>query len=103
MWQFTSSGRLDGYGGNLDLNIFYGDETARDKYAGVSSNVTEQSEPTPAPQSTLKHHIGEYVEFGSCYASSTAKVGWRLMEEPWFRILKKERSQLFTREPITPI
>ena len=24
LWQFTSSGRLDGYSGNLDLNAFYG-------------------------------------------------------------------------------
>ena len=24
MWQWTSSGRLDGYGGNLDCNMFYG-------------------------------------------------------------------------------
>lgn len=26
MWQFTSSGRLDGYSGNLDLNVFFGSE-----------------------------------------------------------------------------
>lgn len=25
MWQWTSSGRLDGYGGNLDCDLFYGD------------------------------------------------------------------------------
>lgn len=77
MWQFTSSGCLDGYSGKLDCNVFYGDETAWDKYAGVADNVADQpAEPTPAPQPTLKHHIGEYVNFGSCYASSTAKVGW---------------------------
>ncbi len=77
MWQFTSSGRLDGYTGNLDCNVFYGDEAAWDKYAGTSGNVADQpSEPTPESQPTLKHKIGEYVEFGSCYASSTAKVGW---------------------------
>lgn len=72
MWQYTSSGRLDGYSGNLDCNIFYGDQTAWDKYVGVGSHNANQS----APQPTLKHHIGEYVEFGSCYASSTAKIGW---------------------------
>ena len=75
MWQFTSSGRLDGYSGSLDCNVFYGDLAAWDKYAGVS-NVIDPVEPTPAPTPTLKHKIGEYVEFGSCYASSTAKVGW---------------------------
>lgn len=77
MWQFTSSGRLDGYSGDLDCNVFYGDLAAWDKYAGVTDNVANQpAEPTPAPQSTLKHKIGEYVTFGSCYSSSTAKVGW---------------------------
>ena len=74
MWQFTSTGRLDGYNANLDCNIFYGDCDAWDKYAGVSNTVNQPAEP--APQPTLKHHVGEYVSFGSCYASSTAKVGW---------------------------
>lgn len=32
-WQFTSRGRLDGYHGNLDLNLFYGDKEAWGKYA----------------------------------------------------------------------
>jgi len=33
MFQYTSSGRLKGYSGNLDLDIFYGSKTAWDKYA----------------------------------------------------------------------
>ena len=33
-WQFCSDGKLPGYGGNLDLNIFYGDEGAWHRYAG---------------------------------------------------------------------
>ena len=37
MWQYTSKGRLNGYNGNLDLNEFYGDETAWDKYAGKTT------------------------------------------------------------------
>ena len=32
-WQFTSEGRLAGFNGNLDLNVFYGDAEAWDKYA----------------------------------------------------------------------
>lgn len=31
MWQWTSSGRLDGYGGNLDCDEFYGDKADWDK------------------------------------------------------------------------
>lgn len=37
MWQFTSTGRLDGYNGNLDLDLFFGDVTAWNKYAGVNT------------------------------------------------------------------
>lgn len=36
-WQFTSSGRISGYGGNLDCNVFYGSAAAWDKYAGGSA------------------------------------------------------------------
>lgn len=32
MWQFTSTGRLKGYNGNLDLNVFFGDEDDFRKY-----------------------------------------------------------------------
>lgn len=38
MYQYTSSGRLPGWGGNLDFNIFYGDENAWDAYAGVTDS-----------------------------------------------------------------
>ncbi|WP_136314305.1 GH25 family lysozyme [Actinomyces procaprae] len=39
MWQYTSSGRINGYGGNLDLNVFYGDKAAWARYAGSTSTV----------------------------------------------------------------
>lgn len=32
-WQFCSDGRLKGYDGNLDLDLFYGDEKAWNAYA----------------------------------------------------------------------
>ena len=32
MWQWTSVGRLNGYSGNLDCNVFYGDKPAWDAY-----------------------------------------------------------------------
>lgn len=35
-WQFCSDGKLKGYSGLLDLDIFYGDENAWSKYAGSS-------------------------------------------------------------------
>lgn len=47
MWQWTSSGRLSGYGGNLDCNVFYGDRSTWDAYVGkpistVKPKKTEQ-------------------------------------------------------------
>lgn len=42
--QYSGTGRLPGYNGNLDMNKAYMDATAWDKYAGA----TEQK-PTPAP------------------------------------------------------
>lgn len=52
-WQFTSSGRLSGYSGNLDLDVFYGDKAAWDRYAGAkaSSDATEQKPSTPVTPS----------------------------------------------------
>lgn len=37
LWQWTSVGRLNGFGGNLDCSIFYGDRATWDKYVGGSS------------------------------------------------------------------
>lgn len=47
MWQWTSTGRIDGYDGNLDCDIFYGDAEAWRKYAKASTAATE---PPTAPQ-----------------------------------------------------
>lgn len=46
MHQYTSTGRINGWGGNLDLSLFYGDENAWRAYAGT----TGQSAPTPQVQ-----------------------------------------------------
>lgn len=39
MYQYTSSGRLSGWGGNLDLNVFYGNAAAWDAYAGGKASA----------------------------------------------------------------
>ncbi len=49
IWQWTSTGRLDGYGGNLDLNEAYGDAKTWAAYAGNGSAPEPQPAPTPAP------------------------------------------------------
>lgn len=48
--QYSSSGRLPGYGGNLDLNKFYGDGSVYDKYvtgdgSGSTAAPSQPSDP----------------------------------------------------------
>lgn len=61
MWQWTSSGRLNGYNGNLDCNVFYGDGTTWDAYAGKSTSVTK---PHPKPASKTTSQLAEEVIAG---------------------------------------
>lgn len=53
MWQWTSTGRLNGYSGNLDCNVFYGDGNTWDKYAGKSGTASKPA-PAPAPAPARK-------------------------------------------------
>jgi GH25 family lysozyme M1 (1,4-beta-N-acetylmuramidase) len=65
MWQWTSTGRLNGYAGDLDCDIAYLTPDQWDKYAGVQptpavvsaplstpATPTVQPVPTPTPSST---------------------------------------------------
>ena len=47
--QYSSAGALPNYGGNLDLNKFYGDRAAWNKYA-QSDHATPPPAPKPAPK-----------------------------------------------------
>lgn len=68
--QYTSSGRLSGYSGNLDLDKFYGDANAWKAYAGSSSkkpadkNANIQlydGNATDAQRWSVEHVDGGYV------------------------------------------
>lgn len=48
MYQYTSSGYLSGWGGALDLDIFYGDAAAWDVYAGYSGGGNDYNPGEPA-------------------------------------------------------
>lgn len=48
MRQYTSNGRVGGYAGRLDLDIFRGDRIAWDKYANPHGTTSSQA-TTPAP------------------------------------------------------
>lgn len=52
MRQYSSHGRLPGYGGNLDMNKFYGDASAWDKYANPNGAAQPAPQPQPDPQPT---------------------------------------------------
>lgn len=45
-WQFCSDGRLNGWNGNLDCNLFYGDATAWRKYAGMAHKPEQPTQPS---------------------------------------------------------
>lgn len=53
--QYSSTGRLSGYSGNLDLNKFYGDRNAWNAYCNPNGGHTVAPAPTPTPagESTL--------------------------------------------------
>ena len=71
LWQWTSTGRLNGWNGNLDCNVFYGDASAWDKYVGTNSGTTMPSNPiTPQQPSKLSNEemakkvmAGEYGDY----------------------------------------
>jgi len=59
MWQWTSSGRLDGWGGNLDLDIFYGDAQVWNAYiaaAGANPVIPE------APEKPAEDPLANYTD-----------------------------------------
>lgn len=52
-WQFTSSGRLSGYSGNLDMDVYYGDAASWDKYANPNGDTVDTAPQRPsAPTQT---------------------------------------------------
>lgn len=64
IWQWTSSGRLNGWNGNLDCNVFYGDAAAWDRYVGNNSGTNIPSTPTPQPVRLSNEEIARKVKAG---------------------------------------
>lgn len=52
MWQWTSKGHLNGYAGDLDCDIFYGDGAAWDAYAGRVAAPPVPAPPAPTTTTT---------------------------------------------------
>ena len=52
IFQYSSSGRLSGYNGNLDINIAYMDREGWNKYAGKGNATKPPVTPTPPTDNT---------------------------------------------------
>lgn len=65
MWQWTSSGRLNGYNGNLDCNVFYGDVATWNKYAGKSGTASPAPAAPAAPARKSNEVIAQEVINGA--------------------------------------
>lgn len=78
--QYTSAGRLPGYGGNLDLNIAYMDRNAWMKYAAKSgskpaaapSKPAAPAKPAPAAKPSGRTYT---VQAGDTISGIAAKLG----------------------------
>lgn len=89
MFQYGSRGRLSGYAGDLDVDIFYGDGKAWDAYAAkngsapapvVPSNPTPAPKPQPAAGGTYTVKAGDNLtaiatKFGTTVANLVALNG----------------------------
>lgn len=60
IWQYTSSGRLPGYNGNLDLNVFYGTREDWLSYCATSGTPTQPTPNTDATGAAWRVLAGEY-------------------------------------------
>ena len=59
LYQYTSTGRLSGWSGNLDLNIFYGDRSDWAAYAGHTSSgdYTPTEKPSHAEDKVIYYTV----------------------------------------------
>lgn len=60
MWQWTSSGRLDNWGGNLDFNIFYEDDW--DRYCSSKGKIIVPDNPGPEPKSDDPNDLSNFTD-----------------------------------------
>lgn len=79
--QYTSTGRLNGYSGNLDLDIAYMDKAAWAKFANPSGKAQKPAQGTAAPSgSTLDLAVGVMCGDYGAGDARKAKLGSRYDE-----------------------
>ena len=77
MYQYSSRTRLNGYGGDLDANVFYGGADSWKAYAkgrnSAGQTITAKSVTTPAKASSgYKYSVGQTVTVGGVYMDSAS-------------------------------
>lgn len=90
MYQYTSCGRLAGWGGNLDLNVFYGDRNTWDKYAAVSgTNTTIEQVPIDPLTAGATNQVLEDPKFphNKAHIDRFGPLGNKLIVEGWHSTL----------------
>lgn len=66
MWQWTSSGRLNGYSGNLDCDVFYGTvETWNEDAHKTDIQVTPEPTPDIIEEKPSPEQVAEYIADGT--------------------------------------
>lgn len=73
LWQWTDVGRLDGYNGNLDCDVFYGDKAAWDKYIGNETPTLEENNTTPVVTAPAESSTVAYTVKSGDTLSAIAK------------------------------
>lgn len=71
LYQYTSTGRLSGWGGNLDLDVFYGDESDWDALAGHQSSG-DYNPGESAPSGDTVYYT---VRYGDTLSGIASKYG----------------------------
>jgi len=78
LWQHTSSGRLDGYAGNLDMNRFGGSEQEWLAWIGEEEELEPEPEPDePLFQARVYSWATPYVNVRAEPSLSAGKVGFK--------------------------
>jgi GH25 family lysozyme M1 (1,4-beta-N-acetylmuramidase) len=62
MWQYTSVGRLPGWGDNLDLDVFYGDATTWAAYAAKNGVILAATGTTPIQEDDVALTQDDYTK-----------------------------------------